>query len=67
MTRPARTISCATLAEAADTLSTSPVELEVTAGIGEKITLPLEYLHLGICCVNNHVVYQVLDRLSVMK
>ena len=45
MTRPARTITCAqvTLAEAADTLETSPVEVEVMPGMG-KIMLLLVYL-----------------------
>jgi len=37
ITRPARTESCAqvTFAEVADTLETSPVELEVVAGMGK--------------------------------
>jgi len=37
ITRPARTESCAhvTFAEVADTLETSPVELEAVAGMGK--------------------------------
>lgn len=56
MTRPARTLTCAqvTLAEAADTLETSPVEVEVMPGVG-KIMLLLVYLFIGIFYINSHV------------
>jgi len=70
MTRPARTITCAqaTLAEAADTLETSPVEVEVMPGMG-KIMLLLVYLFIGIFAltVMYKVVYQVQDSLLEMK
>ena len=57
MTRPDRTITCAqvTLVEAADTLETSPVGVEVMPGVGKKIMLLLVYLFIGIYCINNHV------------
>jgi len=57
MSRPDRTITCAqvTLVEAADTLETSSVGVEVMPGVGKKIMLLLVYSFIGIYCINNHV------------
>jgi len=64
MTRPARTITaCAqvTLAEAADTLETSPVKVEVMAGMGKNYATVGIFIHWKFFAstVMYKVVYQV--------
>ena len=58
MSRPDRTITCAqvTIVEAADTLETSPVGVEVMPRMGKKLCCCwYNYLFIGIYCINNHV------------
>ena len=54
MIRPTRIVSCIQpLAEAADTLETSLVDLEVVAGMGKKVNmLTLVYLCIGVNCIS---------------
>jgi len=57
MTKPARTITCSqvTLAEAADTLETSPVNVEVMAGMGKNSATVGIFIHWNFFCINSHV------------